>query len=281
MARPASDSISQWPAFLVTAGEVQAEHLATQGQIQRRCLLVGTKQPRFLSDLPLPSGRWSRAGGPCSRRAGNPRGQKSAVPGVARKVFPRPGNDESGPEFDPDQSGADARARCSHLDPFLRCRYEHSRYVLSGVGAGRIPGLRGRARLLFAPVSTGHQSRHSKSSPSTPRRPMPRTITEVSKLGEMYVGLTRSAYKPIEQAVAKKWVHSPPFDKKTRVSRLGSFCHPFLPTASVRSIAFGPPHHVRSLSQSRNRGQGAVLQSLTDAVEKQFASVRVSNIDSR
>ena len=45
------------------------------------------------------------------------------------------GNDKSGPEFDPDQSGADARARCSHLDPFLRCRYEHSRYVLSGVGA--------------------------------------------------------------------------------------------------------------------------------------------------
>jgi hypothetical protein len=29
-------------------------------------------------------------------------------------------------------------------------------------------------------------------------------IAEVSKLGEMYVGLARNAYKPIEQVVAKK-----------------------------------------------------------------------------
>ena len=38
--------------------------------------------------------------------------QWTGLPGQA------PGNDESGPEFDPDQSGAEARARCSHLDPF-------------------------------------------------------------------------------------------------------------------------------------------------------------------
>lgn len=29
-------------------------------------------------------------------------------------------------------------------------------------------------------------------------------MAEVSKLGEMYVGLARSVYKPVEQAVAKK-----------------------------------------------------------------------------
>jgi hypothetical protein len=29
-------------------------------------------------------------------------------------------------------------------------------------------------------------------------------IAEASKLGEMYVGLARNAYKPVEQAVAKK-----------------------------------------------------------------------------
>lgn len=29
-------------------------------------------------------------------------------------------------------------------------------------------------------------------------------IAEVSKLGEMYVGLARTAYKPVEQAVGKK-----------------------------------------------------------------------------
>jgi hypothetical protein len=29
-------------------------------------------------------------------------------------------------------------------------------------------------------------------------------MAEVSKLGEMYVGLARSAYKPVEQAAAKK-----------------------------------------------------------------------------
>jgi hypothetical protein len=29
-------------------------------------------------------------------------------------------------------------------------------------------------------------------------------IAEVSKIGEMYVGLARNAYKPVEQAVAKK-----------------------------------------------------------------------------
>ena len=38
-------------------------------------------------------------------------------------------------------------------DPFTNAGHEHSRYVLSGVGAGRVPGLRGRTRLLFAPVS--------------------------------------------------------------------------------------------------------------------------------
>ena len=28
-------------------------------------------------------------------------------------------------------------------------------------------------------------------------------MAEMSKLGEMYVGLTRSAYKPVEEAAAK------------------------------------------------------------------------------
>jgi len=41
------------------------------------------------------------------------------------------------------------------LASLTRCRHEHSRYVLSGVGAGRVPGLRGRTRLLFAPVRPG------------------------------------------------------------------------------------------------------------------------------
>jgi hypothetical protein len=29
-------------------------------------------------------------------------------------------------------------------------------------------------------------------------------LAEVSKLGEMYVGLVRNAYRPVEQALAKK-----------------------------------------------------------------------------
>ena len=33
-------------------------------------------------------------------------------------------------------------------------------------------------------------------------------VAELSKLGEMYAGLTRNAYKPVEQAAAKAGVGS-------------------------------------------------------------------------
>ena len=58
------------------------------------------------------------------------------------------------PEIDLDQSGAGPPARCSHLDTFTRCRYEHVRDVVSSVGGGCVPGLCCHPRLLFGPVGT-------------------------------------------------------------------------------------------------------------------------------
>jgi hypothetical protein len=47
-------------------------------------------------------------------------------------------------------------------------------------------------------------SRPSRSNLNTLRRPMTPWVAEASKLSEIYVGMARDAYKPVEQAVAER-----------------------------------------------------------------------------